>query len=43
MKGLQKKYPFIGDVRGKGLLTAFELVSNIETMDPHYPETLMPF
>ena len=34
MKGLQKKYPFIGDVRGKGLLTAFELVSNIETMDP---------
>lgn len=31
---LKKRYPFIGDVRGKGLLTAFELVSDPETMEP---------
>ncbi|MGB8817007.1 MAG: aspartate aminotransferase family protein [Rhizobiaceae bacterium] len=31
---LMDRYPFIGDVRGKGLLLAFELVSNRETMDP---------
>ncbi|MFC7050108.1 aspartate aminotransferase family protein [Emcibacter nanhaiensis] len=31
---LMDKYPFIGDVRGKGLLTAFELVSDRETMTP---------
>lgn len=29
-----KRYPFIGDVRGKGLLLAFELVSDRETMRP---------
>lgn len=34
LKRLKDKYSFIGDVRGKGLLTAFELVSNIETMEP---------
>ena len=28
------KYPFIGDVRGKGLLLAFELVADRETMAP---------
>ena len=28
------RYPFIGDVRGKGLLTAFEFVADRETMDP---------
>src|SRR5690606_26477343 len=28
------RYPFIGDVRGKGLLLAFELVSDRETMAP---------
>ena len=31
---LKQQYPFIGDVRGKGLLTAFELVSDRETMEP---------
>lgn len=31
---LKDQYPFIGDVRGKGLLTAFELVSDRETMEP---------
>jgi len=31
---LMSRYPFIGDVRGKGLLTAFELVSDRETMAP---------
>jgi len=31
---LMKRYPFIGDVRGKGLLLAFELVSDRETMAP---------
>ncbi|MDX1810210.1 MAG: aspartate aminotransferase family protein [Sulfurospirillaceae bacterium] len=30
---LMDVYPFIGDVRGKGLLLAFELVSNRETME----------
>jgi len=32
--GLMERFPFIGDVRGKGLLLAFELVSNRDTMDP---------
>lgn len=32
--GLMERYPFIGDVRGKGLLLAFELVADRETMDP---------
>ena len=32
--GLMERYPFIGDVRGKGLLLAFELVSDRETMTP---------
>jgi adenosylmethionine-8-amino-7-oxononanoate aminotransferase len=34
LTGLKARYPFIGDVRGKGLLLAFELVSDKETMDP---------
>jgi adenosylmethionine-8-amino-7-oxononanoate aminotransferase len=29
-----ERFPFIGDVRGKGLLLAFELVSSRETMAP---------
>ncbi len=31
---LMDRYPFIGDVRGKGLLLAFELVADRETMAP---------
>lgn len=31
---LMDRYPFIGHVRGKGLLTAFELVSDRQTMEP---------
>ncbi|MES0809153.1 aspartate aminotransferase family protein [Roseibium sp. SCPC15] len=34
LTGLMDRYPFIGDVRGKGLLLAFELVSDRETMKP---------
>jgi adenosylmethionine-8-amino-7-oxononanoate aminotransferase len=31
---LMNEYPFIGDVRGKGLLLAFELVADRATMEP---------
>jgi adenosylmethionine-8-amino-7-oxononanoate aminotransferase len=34
LENLMARYPFIGDVRGKGLLLAFELVSDRETMSP---------
>ena len=34
LTGLMNRYPFIGDVRGKGLLLAFELVSDRGTMAP---------
>jgi len=34
LEGVMARYPFIGDVRGKGLLLAFELVSDQETMKP---------
>lgn len=34
LAGLMQRFPFIGDVRGKGLLLAFELVSDRETMRP---------
>ncbi len=34
LKALMNRYPFIGDVRGKGLLLAFELVSDRVTMAP---------
>jgi adenosylmethionine-8-amino-7-oxononanoate aminotransferase len=34
LAGLKARYPFIGDVRGKGLLLAFELVSDKKTMEP---------
>ena len=34
LTGLMARYPFIGDVRGRGLLLAFELVSDRDTMAP---------
>jgi adenosylmethionine-8-amino-7-oxononanoate aminotransferase len=34
LQGLMKRYPFIGDVRGKGLLLAFELVADRATLQP---------
>lgn len=34
LRELMERYAFIGDVRGKGLLTAFEFVSNHDTMEP---------
>lgn len=34
LEGLMDVYPFIGDVRGKGLLLAFELVADRDTMTP---------
>ncbi len=34
LDALKDKYPFIGDVRGKGLLTAFEIVGDLDTMEP---------
>ncbi len=38
LRGLMQRYPFVGDVRGKGLLLAFELVSDRESMQPLDPE-----
>lgn len=35
LKGLQEKYPIIGDVRGMGLMVALELVKDRETKEPH--------
>jgi adenosylmethionine-8-amino-7-oxononanoate aminotransferase len=34
LSDLMDQYPFIGDVRGKGLLLAFELVADRDTMEP---------
>lgn len=34
LEALMPQFPFIGDVRGKGLLLAFELVADRETMAP---------
>jgi adenosylmethionine-8-amino-7-oxononanoate aminotransferase len=34
LTGLMSSYPFIGDVRGKGLLLAFELVADRDSMEP---------
>jgi adenosylmethionine-8-amino-7-oxononanoate aminotransferase len=34
LKNLIARYPFIGDVRGKGLLLAFEVVADRESMAP---------
>ena len=38
LRGLMDRYPFIGDVRGKGLLTAFEFVADRTTMAPLDPK-----
>ena len=35
---LQRRFPVIGDMRGKGLLLAFELVANPETWEVLPPE-----
>lgn len=37
LRALMDRYPFIGDVRGKGLLTAFEFVADRRTMEPLDP------
>ena len=42
LTGLMDRYPFIGDVRGRGLLLAFELVADRETMEP-LPKQLNAF
>ena len=34
LNGLMQRYPLIGDVRGKGLLTAFELMADRSTKQP---------
>ncbi|MDK3073043.1 aspartate aminotransferase family protein [Sedimentitalea sp. JM2-8] len=34
LRGLMQRYPLIGDVRGKGLLTAFELMADRATRAP---------
>jgi adenosylmethionine-8-amino-7-oxononanoate aminotransferase len=38
LQELQARFPFIGDVRGKGLLLAFELVADRETWEVLPPE-----
>ncbi|MEX0971359.1 MAG: aspartate aminotransferase family protein [Paracoccaceae bacterium] len=38
LRALMDRYPFIGDVRGKGLLTAFEFVADRATMAPLEPK-----
>ncbi|MBW6507043.1 MAG: aspartate aminotransferase family protein [Rhodobacteraceae bacterium] len=42
LTGLMDHFPFIGDVRGKGLLLAFELVGDRATMEP-LPKRLNAF
>ena len=38
MRGLAQRFPFIGDVRGKGLITALEFVADPVTMERLPPE-----
>jgi adenosylmethionine-8-amino-7-oxononanoate aminotransferase len=37
LQGLMDRFPFIGDVRGMGMLLAFELVADRETRNPCPP------
>ncbi|RBI86762.1 aspartate aminotransferase family protein [Rhodosalinus halophilus] len=37
LRGLMQRYPLIGDVRGMGLLTAFEFVADRQSMEPLPP------
>jgi len=37
LKALQKRFPFIADVRGKGLLTGAEMVADPDTLKPIDP------
>ncbi len=39
LEGLQEKYPLIGDVRGKGLMQAMELVKDPRSKEPAPQET----
>jgi len=39
LKELAKKYPIVADVRGEGLFLGFELIRNLETMEPADKET----
>ena len=43
-EGLQslRKYPIVGDIRGKGLLAAIELVKDKKTRQPFAPTEQMP-
>jgi len=41
LEQLMNRYPFIGDVRGKGLLLAFEIVADRETMEPLPPDWMV--
>ena len=43
LERLRKKYPFIGQVRGRGLLTAIELVMDPKTKIPFPPELNVHF
>lgn len=40
LQALMQRYSFIGDVRGKGLLLAMELVADTDSMEPLPPEKM---